>query len=180
MKTVTDVMKRDFVTDCWNGMMDRIKETLAAFPEAVHWKNQWGKTGLHNAIAHGTHKMDVAKLLVDNGADINVPDSDGWTPLMHAAEAGMGPDRDKRVSEYVTWLLALGADATRVNHKGETAAQITAAKENTATLTILRCREDEQNRAAADSLRAEEADRNAPHSGISKALAVRRPLQLKR
>lgn len=38
------------------------------------------------AASHG--KLDVVKLLLENGADINIQDDDGSTALMCAAEHG--------------------------------------------------------------------------------------------
>ena len=44
-----------------------------------------GYTCLHAAAAYG--RDDVVKYLLDNGNDVNVPDSDGDTPLHHCESA---------------------------------------------------------------------------------------------
>lgn len=46
-------------------------------------KSLWGSTALHNAISHGD--MELVKLLVNSGADINAVDDNGDTPLATAA-----------------------------------------------------------------------------------------------
>jgi uncharacterized protein len=165
---VTDNLKRDFVTAAWNGMMDELRETLDLHPDAARWKNQFGATGLRNAVAHGTHKMEVAKLLVAHGADVDAQDNDGLTPLMHAADSGGGPEAATRINDYIPWLLGLGADARLQDGQGRTAAQIAKAKGNEAAAEMI----------AAAQARQEE-DAASPHAGIVRDLRIRRPLRLK-
>ena len=46
--------------------------------------------------------MDVAKLLIENGADVNAKDNDGVTALMQASENGH--------TEIVSLLKSAGAE----------------------------------------------------------------------
>merc|ERR1719367_281108 len=57
---------------------------------------QHGQTALMLAVSHG--RLNMAKLLVEAGADINIRDEDGSTALMCAAEHGQ--------TEIVKYLLA--------------------------------------------------------------------------
>ena len=48
----------------------------------INQKNYGGATALHIASREGFY--EVAKILVDLGADVNAIDNEGWTPLMRA------------------------------------------------------------------------------------------------
>ncbi|MBI1215246.1 MAG: hypothetical protein GC185_05425 [Alphaproteobacteria bacterium] len=113
--------QRKFVIECWNGMMKNITETLAAQPEAVRWReDDGGHTGLLYAIAHGSHKLNVAQALLDAGADINARNKKGETALMIAASQGG--------MESIEWLLANGARLDLRDNQGLTAAERTRIK----------------------------------------------------
>jgi ankyrin repeat protein len=59
-----------------------------------------GRTPLHEAAWRG--HVDIARLLVDKGANINATDVKGQTPLYYA---------EKRWhTEIVEWLQSLGAE----------------------------------------------------------------------
>jgi ankyrin repeat protein len=70
---------------------------LKQHPELIYTKNQYGWTLLH--IAARTGRVDMAKLLLDNGADVNATDSIGMTPLCQAANV-----------DVAAVLLSHGAD----------------------------------------------------------------------
>ena len=63
--------------------------------------------------------VDAVRSWVASGADINVVDEYGMTPLMSASR--------KLYSECVAEMLRLGADARRVNNGGWTALHCVAA-----------------------------------------------------
>lgn len=168
MSAVSEQIKRDFINAAWNGMMDELQETLSMHPDAARWKNEFGATALRNAVAHGTHKMDVAKLMAAHGADIDAQDNEGRTPLMHAAGSGGGPDAATRINEYIPWLLGLGADPSLEDAQGRTAAEIARARGNTAAADMI-----------ATAQRRREDDAAVPHKGIPNAIRVGRPLRLR-
>ena len=63
--------------------------------------------------AAGTGCIDVARLLLERGANVNAKDHDGWTPLIKAAQAGH--------TEMVQLLMDHGADMTAADSDGRTA-----------------------------------------------------------
>lgn len=73
--------------------------------------NKPGWTPLGYAASEG--HQDIARLLLDRGADVNAASDNGTTPLMMAARAGK--------VEMVKLLLARGADANRKSESRGTA-----------------------------------------------------------
>jgi uncharacterized protein len=80
-----------------------------ADPNAVA-KNDTGFTALTGAVSQNYN--EVAKLLVENGANVNYSYEGGFTPLIHAAHAGN--------FELVKLLLEKGADPNAKNGEGKT------------------------------------------------------------
>ena len=72
----------------------------------------------------------MVKLLVENGANINVTDDDAETPLHVAAEDG--------TLEIVKYLVEKGANVNAVNEDGRTPAEEAAREGNTAIAEFLR------------------------------------------
>ena len=68
------------------GHLTTVQALLSVPAININAKNLHRKTALHEAANHG--KDNVVKALIDNGADVNITDHDGWTPLMFAAEQG--------------------------------------------------------------------------------------------
>ncbi|MBV8330985.1 MAG: ankyrin repeat domain-containing protein [Verrucomicrobia bacterium] len=71
-------------------------------------------------VAALTGHRDIAKILLDNGAEVDTRADDGRTPLMLAATRG---DTD-----LVSLLLASGADPTLIDRSGETAGTLALSK----------------------------------------------------
>ena len=64
------------------GLMDRLRELVTKNPDVVHARGGDGKTPLHFA-----RSIEVAKFLIDHGADINARDIDHEsTPAQHLIE----------------------------------------------------------------------------------------------
>lgn len=69
------------------------------------------QTGLYIVVKQ--QNSDFTGFLLQKGADANLPDSDGVTPLMVAAQLGW--------DQGAKWLLAYDAKVDATNHGGETA-----------------------------------------------------------
>jgi len=77
--------------------------------------SQHGQTALMLAVSHG--RLDMVKILVDAGADLNVRDEDGSTALMCAAEHGY--------MEMVKYLMSQpDADLSAKDNDGLTALAV--------------------------------------------------------
>jgi RNA polymerase sigma factor (sigma-70 family) len=83
----------------------RTKALLAADPALVHARDVAGMTALHHAAERGA--TEVARLLVEAGADVNARDSRGEAPIDHASHAG--PWKPAPAEQIVRLLLDRGA-----------------------------------------------------------------------
>lgn len=77
----------------------------------INQKNIGGATALHMACRE--KNFEIVRILIENGADINIVDNEGWTPLMRASMAGD--------AQIVDFLLTKGATAENINSVGESA-----------------------------------------------------------
>jgi len=90
---------------------DGFKATVDGL-DNVNAQNKHGESILHLAIRRD--RMDMIKYLVEEkGADINITDVAGWTPLMEAVVDNF-PD-------VVKYLVEQGADKSIPNGRGEPA-----------------------------------------------------------
>jgi ankyrin repeat protein len=90
--------------------------------------NDFGVTVLNVAASNGN--IEIAKMLLDKGADIDGADVVlGWRPLMSAAEAGQ--------DEMVKFLLGRGAPIDGEDSVGYTALIYTASAGHTETAKLL-------------------------------------------
>ncbi|WP_082282748.1 ankyrin repeat domain-containing protein [Myxococcus hansupus] len=79
----------------------------------------WG--ALHVAVEQ--EQLELIPMLIASGADVNLPDANGMTPLHHAIdiEADGAYQRGERPSAYVTrLLLAHGAQPNTCDRNGRT------------------------------------------------------------
>ncbi len=74
-----------------HGYVEVIKELLTKTDIDVNHVNDLGWTALLEAIIlnNGDGKQqETVKLLIDHGADVNIPDNGSMTPIQHAREKG--------------------------------------------------------------------------------------------
>jgi len=81
----------------------------------VHEEARWGRLG-------------NARWLVEQGADPNLADGMGRTPLHWAARRGARPD-------WFAAMVSLGADVDRVDHDGHTPSSIARSKNKKRLIT---------------------------------------------
>jgi uncharacterized protein len=90
-------------------------------------RNALRNTPLHAATAGG--HADIALLLIDRSANVQVADAGGHTPLHIAAEAGLVP--------VVKALLERGADPHAVDAEEKTPLSRAAAKNHAAVIDLI-------------------------------------------
>lgn len=92
-------------------------------------RNAMKVTAMHAAAAAGTHRAEVARLLLEHGAAVDARQEGGWTPLHAAAQSGD--------VELVTLLLDHGADPALGNDHGKTAVALAEEKGHAEVLKLL-------------------------------------------
>nr|WP_238192205.1 ankyrin repeat domain-containing protein [Paenibacillus sp. L3-i20] len=73
------------------GHVDIVNELLTTSDVHIDHVNKLGWTALLEAVIlgdGGTNHQTIVKLLIDHGANVNLPDSDGVSPLQHAKNKG--------------------------------------------------------------------------------------------
>ncbi len=90
-------------------------------------------TPLIESVRHG--KLEAAQLLIERGADVNLGDSNGTTPLMIAAETSAVIANP---AEFIRLLLQHGAKRGAKDSRGRIAFQIAVASGNAAAVQLLR------------------------------------------
>ncbi len=89
--------------------IEGVKFYSKAGKELVNQQNSGGATALH--LACREKNLPIAKILIENGADVNIADNEGWTPIMRASLAG-----DPAI---ISLLLEKNAEAISLNSIGE-------------------------------------------------------------
>jgi ankyrin repeat protein len=100
-----------------HAVMRNDPEKIAALIKAGVWLDETdeGETALHWAVSR--QHTEIVTMLLDAGANPNVPDNDGYTPLHDVAEMGDCPPARTMLEA----LLAAGADPAAGDRFGRTA-----------------------------------------------------------
>jgi ankyrin repeat protein len=93
----------------------------------THSQNEFHVTPLHSAAASGN--LEIARMLLESGADANARQQGGFTPLHSSAQNGQ--------IEMANLLLEHGADITLVNDAGENALSIAQANHQDEMVQLL-------------------------------------------
>ena len=105
------------------------------------WGDTWGNTALHQAATWGN--VEIAKMLLRNGADIAARMSDGDTPLHSACSSGINGrplDWQEKCLKVTDLLLDHGADVNAVNLQGRAALHFAAVTRHTSLTQLLLAR----------------------------------------
>ena len=116
-----------FVNDVRHGDCAKIEPALAAGVPIDGYDNL-GQTPLLAAVSQ-TQIACVTQLL-DKGADVNLADGAGWSPLIHAAYFGGD-------TTLLTLLLDRGAKVNAQNNRGLTALYLASAAGHEPTVELL-------------------------------------------
>ena len=172
-------------------LVDFVKNIFGAGPD-LEAQNNKGRTALHKAVRnnHNAAKSEGVKILLDAGANPNVLDEDGVTPLWDAVDTGSAADIVKALleagadtnldipggewtplflavnkgdAETVKALLDAGADPNVLDKDGVTTLLHKAARHNTAEIVriLLEAGADPKVRTKDGKLPADFAEGNA-------------------
>jgi ankyrin repeat protein len=98
----------------------------------IHVKDYWDTTALLRVCDPSNIKGDkvgTAKILIENGVDINVPDKEGYTPIFKASSSGN--------IELVKLLLKNGANPNIQTNYGDPPLDITKCSDNKKIVHLL-------------------------------------------
>jgi ankyrin repeat protein len=123
-----------------SGQLQMMALLIAAGAD-VDWSSPGVSFGFPLRQAIYWYHVHAATLLLDAGADVNMPDKKGETPLHYAVaiesewiDVGAIPP----TVELTAVLLAHGADVSARNARGETAADVAARWRHTLAEQLLR------------------------------------------
>jgi len=103
----------------WTALMKAVYQGSTGCTEALAARSRQ-EVNRALLVAALTGHREIAKILIDNGAEVDSRADDGRTPLMLAAGKG---DTD-----FVSFLLKAGADPTLTDKSGATATSLASAK----------------------------------------------------
>jgi ankyrin repeat protein len=131
-------VERDIFVTSELGLLEEVRALLDADPALAHAQRPGGATALHGAVYWG--HPEVARVLLDRGADPTRPTDSGFTPL-HSAVAAPTPycpgDDERTVVETVTLLLEAGAEVNARSRGGLTPLFTAAANGDLEVVCLL-------------------------------------------
>ena len=127
----TEAKKTTAIADLFKAITandaSKVNEALEAGADVEARDNAARWTPLMIATMNG--RTEIAKLLIDKGADVNAKTNTNWTPLMGAA--------DKGYTDIVKALIAGGADVNARDENSETALLKATRYGHTAIVKLL-------------------------------------------
>ncbi len=91
-----------------------------------------GEVALHLAASPFKYRdqLDIMQLLLDHGADVNVSDDAGSTPLHHSCRITYGRLEERGTVEGARLLLDHGASIDAINKSGHTPFEVALLAEH--------------------------------------------------
>lgn len=108
---------RTFLHAAVSGGDTNIVKVAMQYPYEINARSKYGDTPLLGAS--WKRRLDLLEMLINVGADVNVPDNQGTTPLI-----AVTPDDDWPTSvdpKIISFLIEHGANVNAADEKGETA-----------------------------------------------------------
>ena len=109
------------------GEVETVECLLKANPDLVHVHDSDGYTPLHRACYE--NHVTIAKILLENNANVSACTNEHWTPLHSACRWNSG--------ECAALLLDWGANANAITHGGLTALHLAASHSAYESLWLL-------------------------------------------
>lgn len=143
------------------GSASEVRDLLRSDPAAVHRADRFILGPLHYAVRSG--RRDAVQLLINAGAEVDVPTKDDWTALHMAARRGD--------AEIVGLLLKAGASPAARTQLGETPLMLACVDSDLATVrTLIKAAPDLINATDIEGVTALCMLRNAPDPVVYHAL----------
>ncbi len=111
------------------GDEEKVKQLLAMNIYNIDEGDEDGSTPLINACAGDYRSAKIAELLIKAGANVNIQDCNGNTPLIFVAENGM--------INIARLLISHKADVNHINNDCESAILVAHNNENCETVRLL-------------------------------------------
>ena len=141
--TATEIIRaQEIIEVSKSGDLNKVRELTVLNPQVVNSKDENGRTPLIWACLND--KAEVVRFLADNGADVNIPDMAGISPLFYSIWYGHNYETDETLVNHgadvnftrgksvlffaaqqgkektVKLLINRGADLNRINSVGKT------------------------------------------------------------
>ena len=116
-------------------MQEKNAEVKAALNSGfdLHTKNKAGQTALHIAVDYGN--LEIVRLLLERGAEVNIKDKNRQTPLL-MLEDNLEED-DQNSLAILRLLIAKGANVNERNEEKKTVLMMACIEENLKAVEIL-------------------------------------------
>lgn len=158
-----------------NGRNDVIKILLARDPQLVNVVDNRNNTPLHWAAMKD--KKDTIKLLMENGANIEAKDADGWTPLHYAAAfssvgtvqtlVDLGADKESKAKDGSNPMdYARRDDVKNYLAGNDNIKREDPKEENLEEETVLADNNNNDEQASAEKEAEEKAEEDVPDKSI--------------
>jgi ankyrin repeat protein len=131
-----DVIPTPLFYAAFYGLSETVKRLIEKHPEHVNPRGHSAATPLYGALMG--NQFDVAQLLYDYRANVNIQDSSGRTLLHVASQA---PDHVVPASKILRWLLDHKANVHMQDEANKTPLHVAAAKGSPEIISMLISRE---------------------------------------